>query len=202
MVSKHSKARHRYRSGVPSSRTTRASSDHRYHKPRTVDELVSRNVSTIKELEAATEKSKTPGNRVADLITRFCGSMRFVWVHVVWFGAWIAANSLLLEKPFDPFPFNFLTLIVSLEAIFLSTFILISENRQAKIDERRSHLDLQINLLAEQESTKMLHLLKIIAEKVGVDPDDDPTIAILEKATRPGVIARQIDKVEEEKEKN
>lgn len=198
---KFSRARSTKRASAPSSRT-HGKSDAKYHKPGTVEELISQNVTSIKELEAVTEKSKTPTNRVADYVTRFCGSMVFVWVHVAWFGVWIAANTILQRKPFDPFPFNFLTLIVSLEAIFLSTFILISENRQSKIDERRSHLDLQINLLAEQETTKMLHLLKNIAEKLGVNPHDDPTVSVLEKATRPDTIAKQIDKVDEAKKKS
>ena len=107
---------------------------------------------------------------------------------------WIGGSIVSGAKAFDPFPFNLLTLSVSLEAIFLSTFILISENRQSRIDERRSHLDLQINLLAEQESTKTLQLLKEIAEKLGIDPDKDPNIAILEQATRPEKLLAQIDK--------
>lgn len=201
MIVKFSKARSIKKTGAPSLRT-RGKSGSDYHKPGTAEELISQNVTSIKDLEAVTEKSKTPANRVADYVTRFCGSMLFVWVHVAWFGIWIVANTALQKKPFDPFPFNFLTLVVSLEAIFLSTFILISENRQARIDERRSHLDLQINLLAEQENTKMLHLLKNIAEKLGVDPNDDPTISVLEKATRPDTIAKQIDKVDEEEEKS
>lgn len=200
MAAKPSKSRSTKKSDASFSRSTTKGNDH-YHKPKTVDDLVSQNVATIKDLEGATEKSKTPINKVADLITQFCGSMLFVWVHVAWFGVWICVNTLSAKKTFDPFPFNFLTLMVSLEAIFLSTFILISENRQAKIDERRSHLDLQINLLAEQENTKMLHLLKAIAEKLGVDPNDDPTVAVLEKATRPDAIAKQIDKVDRKKEK-
>jgi uncharacterized membrane protein len=70
--------------------------------------------------------------------------MAFVWVHVLLFSVWIIANTVMPIKSLDPYPFSFLTLVVSLEAIFLSTFILISENRQARIDERRNHLDLQI----------------------------------------------------------
>jgi uncharacterized membrane protein len=101
-------------------------------------------------------------------------------------------------KPFDPYPFNFLTLVVSLEAIFLSTFILISGNRQARLDERRSHLDLQINLLSEQENTKMLKLLQQIADKVGIECDGDPDISVLEQATRPEELAAQIEATVEE----
>ncbi len=119
--------------------------------------------------------------------------MLFLWVHVAWFAIWIFTNSMLRGRAIDPFPFSLLTLTVSLEAIFLSTFILISENRQALVDERRSHLDLQINLLAEQENTKMLKLLKEIAQKVGVESHDDPEIAVLEQATLPHKLLEQID---------
>lgn len=164
-----------------------------YHTPSSAEELTAQNVKAIADLEKAAQKNLTATDRVAAAITRFCGSMTFVWVHVAWFTLWICGNTLLPVQPIDPFPFSFLTLVVSLEAIFLSTFIMIAENRQERLDERRSHLDLQINLLAEQESTKMLKLLEKIARKVGIDPSDDPDIAILEQATRPKELARQID---------
>ena len=87
-------------------------------------------------------------------------------------------------KHIDPFPFQFLTLVVSLEAIFLTTFIMISQNRQGRIAERRNHLDLQINLLAEQENSKMLAMLDAIMEHLGIK-DTDPDVRILEEATQP-----------------
>ena len=164
-----------------------------YHRPASVEELTEQNVKTILELEQAGDARRSGADRVADLITRFCGSMSFVWVHVLGFALWICGNVYFASKAFDPFPFNLLTLSVSLEAIFLSTFILISENRQSRIDERRSRLDLQINLLAEQENTKMLQLLKEIAEKLGVNADKDPNVAVLEQATRPDKLLEQID---------
>jgi uncharacterized membrane protein len=163
-----------------------------YHHPKTAEQLTAKNVRTIAELERAAQKERSMADHVADLITRFCGTTWFVWVHVIWFGVWISANSGLFSKPFDPFPFNFLTLVVSLEAIFLSTFILISENRQSRVDQRRSNLDLQINLLTEQENTKMLQLLKEICHKLEIDPDKDPSVALLEQATRPDKLLDQI----------
>ena len=169
------------------------SPDAAYHHPKTVDQLTKQNVKSIAELDRAAQEELTPADRVADRITRFCGSMTFFWVHVIWFAVWIIGNAAFPIKPLDPYPFSFLTLVVSLEAIFLSTFIMISENRQGRIDERRSHLDLQINLLAEQENTKMLQLLKGIAEKLGVDPTKDPDVAVLEQATRPEKLVEQID---------
>ena len=114
-------------------------------------------------------------------------------MHVIWFGAWVFVNTLPGIKPFDPFPFTFLTLMVSLEAIFLSTFILISQNHETRLSERRNHLDLQINLLTEQENTKMLRMLERIAEKVGANTDDDPSLQVLDQATNPEKLVEQIE---------
>src|SRR6185295_17886521 len=119
---------------------------------RSVEELTEQNVDKVSQLEESAREHRTPTDRFAEAIANFCGSMTFVWVHVVWFGFWIVINSVPGVHHIDPFPFTFLTLVVSLEAIFLSTFILISQNHDAKISERRNHLDLQINLLSEQEN--------------------------------------------------
>src|SRR5438876_10790769 len=107
-----------------------------------VEELTRRNVETVSKLEEAAREQRTPADRLAEVIADFCGSMTFVWVHVIWFGGWIVFNLLPGTKHVDPFPFTFLTLVVSLEAIFLSTFILISQNHDSRISEKRNHLDL------------------------------------------------------------
>src|SRR6185503_18906792 len=91
-----------------------------------VDQLTQRNIEAIRELEDAAKEERTTSDRVAEAIANFCGSMTFVWVHVVFFGVWILSNVMPGVPHIDPFPFTFLTLVVSLEAIFLSTFILIS----------------------------------------------------------------------------
>ena len=159
-----------------------------------VEELTRRNVETIVRLEEATQNGCSTFDRIADAITKFCGSMWFVAFHVVWYGIWIIGNTALPpERRWDPFPFALLTLVVSLEAIFLSTFILISQKREALLGERRAELDLQVNLLSEQENTKMLELLKKIGEKVGVDLANDPDVEALEEATRPQKLLQQID---------
>src|SRR5258705_10222801 len=91
--------------------------------------VIAENIDSIVKMRLADERKKGPQAHVADWLTRFSGSMVFVYVHAVWFGIWIALNvGRLTSKPFDPFPFSLLTLIVSLEAIFLSTFVLISQN--------------------------------------------------------------------------
>jgi uncharacterized membrane protein len=157
-----------------------------------VDQLTRRNVECIRQLEEAAKGERTSTDRVAEAIANFCGSMTFVWVHMIWFGGWIVVNVLPGLPHIDPFPFTFLTLVVSLEAIFLSTFILISQNHDAKISERRNNLDLQINLLSEQENTEMLKILRSIAEKVGADFEPAPEVEALTEETKPQELVNQI----------
>ena len=172
------------------------SSEARYesetHSTNSVDQLTERNVTVIRELEEAAKEERTRTDRFAEAIANFCGSMTFVWVHVVWFGIWILINVIPRLPHIDPFPFTFLTLVVSLEAIFLSTFILISQNHDSKISERRNHLDLQINLLSEQENTQMLVMLRAIAEKVGADLGRDDQVEALSEETKPQRLVKQI----------
>ena len=163
-----------------------------------VEQLTQRNIEIVRKLEQAANEQRTTSDRVARAIARFCGSMTFVWVHVVGFAGWIALNLVPGVQHIDPFPFTFLTFIVSLEAIFLSTFILISQNQDTRITERRNHLDLQINLLSEQENTKMLMLLQAIAEKLGteIEPDDDVTV--LAQETELEKVVAQIEQHEDD----
>lgn len=163
---------------------------------RSADELTERNVELIRQLEDAAKQERTKSDLVAEVIAKFCGSMNFVWVHVAWFGAWILLNVIPGIRHIDPFPFTFLTLVVSLEAIFLSTFILISQNHDARINDRRNHLDLQINLLSEQENTRMLTLLRAIAEKLECEIPNDPELAILSEETQLEKVAAQIEERE------
>jgi uncharacterized membrane protein len=164
-----------------------------YRKSETGEDVTRQNVLAMRQLEEAAMARRTGADRVAAAIARFCGQMAFVWIHVVLFAVWIAYNTLPWFKPFDPYPFTFLTLVVSLEAIFLSTFILISQNYDMRVSERRNQLDLQINLLAEQENTKTLQILERIAKKVGAHLSDDPQVRALEEATRPDALVEQIE---------
>ncbi len=137
------------------------------------------NILKVVNIEKTQKENRSFGEKMSEAIALFCGSMVFVYVHVIWFGGWVIFNSVLPYYQFDPFPYTFLTLVVSLEAIFLSTFILISQNHETQITERRNHLDLQINMLAEQENTKILELLEAIAKKVGVPGKDEAMRALL-----------------------
>jgi uncharacterized membrane protein len=164
-----------------------------YRSAETEADVTRENVRAMRELEQAAMARRTGADRVAAAIARFCGSMTFVWIHVALFAAWIGYNVLPWSHHFDPYPFTFLTLVVSLEAIFLATFILISQNYDMRVSERRNQLDLQINLLAEQENTKALQILERIAKKVGAHLTDDPQVRALEEATRPDALVQQIE---------
>jgi len=162
-------------------------------------DLTKRNVEIVAQLEKAADAERSLTDRMADAISRFVGSMRFVYIHVVWFAAWIALSTL----PFipeawqiDPFPFTFLTFVVSLEAIFLSTFILIAQNHEERVARRRNHLDLQINMLSEQENSQMLKMLDAIQRHLQIG--SDPEAAALQEATRPEAMVAQIKKVIED----
>jgi len=159
--------------------------------------VVDRNIATIARLRDEAEAAKSKQEHAADAITRFSGSMTFVYIHAAWFTLWIAVNlGLVGLPPFDPYPFGLLTLIVSLEAIFLSTFVLLSQNRQAVLADHRADLDLQINLLAEYEITRILVFVDRIADKLGIDACKDPELAELEKDVEPGQLLHEIDEQE------
>ena len=113
-------------------------------------------------------------DKIADKITQFVGSMKFVYVHSFWFALWVIINLGIfgIGFIFDTYPFGLLTLIVSLEAIFLSSFIMISQNRQAKASEIRSQLDYETDVKAEKEIEIIMETLRRIAKKTGVEIDD------------------------------
>lgn len=113
-------------------------------------------------------------DKTADKITRFAGNIKFVYIHATWFGVWILINLGLLgaSLKFDEYPFGLLTLIVSLEAIFLSTFVMISQNRQANVAEIRSEMDYKTDVKAEKEIDVIMKTLQRLAEKQGVKIED------------------------------
>jgi uncharacterized membrane protein len=132
--------------------------------------VLEENVETIKLWERATLQARSRTEQIGDWIAGTAASGPVLLLHVVWFGVWVSANVGLLPgvTPFDPFPFPFLTMTVSLEAIFLTLFVLASQNRLARQSDKRSQLDLQVNLLAEREMTAVLQLLRDIARHLEV----------------------------------
>jgi uncharacterized membrane protein len=126
------------------------------------------NIHAVIALERETQRERSPLERLTDRVSAAASSTTFIVLHVIWFVLWLSVN-VVSRFRFDPFPFSLLTLVVSLEAILLTGFVLISQDHMAKLADRRAHLDLQVNLLAEQELTAILKVVCRIAEKTGVE---------------------------------
>lgn len=188
----------RARSSVPpGSRPTEPPfpADHAHLGANSVEQLTEQNVKLIADAERVAQLSITSAERFAARVAAFCGGTAFIAVHVVWFSAWVLLNTLPISKArFDAYPFSLLALLVTIEAVFLAVFILINQKQEARTTEQRSHLNLQINLLAEQENTKMLKMLQRIASKLGADVPSDHDLAVLQSATQPEQVLRQIEK--------
>lgn len=123
--------------------------------------------------------------------------MVFVYVHIGWFGVWILLNTGRFGvRPFDPFPYGLLTMVVSLEAIFLSTLVLITQNRLSAEAEHRSDLDLHIGLLAERELTRVLQMLDVIQDKLGIQDHANSDLADLEMETKPEDVLAEITRLQ------
>jgi uncharacterized membrane protein len=173
---------------------------HRHHPPRhayrnnaAIAGVLGKNIRTMLELRRSDERHRSYQDRAADSLTAFSGRMLFVYLHAIWFGAWILLNlGWLGIPPFDPFPFGLLTLIVSLEAIFLSTFVLISQNRAGLIADKRADLDLQIDLLSEHEITQILILVASIADHLGIETGNKQELEELEKDVPPEELLGEI----------
>jgi uncharacterized membrane protein len=163
----------------------------RKKRPNTITE---QNVQTIAEMERALDLHRTFGERVADGFAAVVGSWTFIIVQSVLLAAWVIVNLIAWQNRWDPYPFILLNLVLSFQAAYASPIIMMSQNRQSRIADRRNQLDLQINLLAEQESTETLRLLRKLCENAGIDPGADPHFDALLRATRPDELARQIDR--------
>jgi uncharacterized membrane protein len=144
---------------------------------------ITRRRRMLRSFEAKALANRKFGDRVADALTTSFGGMNFLIINCYWFAIWIVLNTNIIPgiKPFDPFPFGLLTMIVSLEAIVLSIVVLVSQNRAAHIDTLRSELQLQVNLIAEEEITKSLELLADIRKKVGIHKEDPELERMLER---------------------
>ena len=150
--------------------------DHSDETPRaarpagTPEPALEENVDLIKTWERRSLRARSGPARLSDWIVNTAGSPIVLGLHVLWFATWVVVNRELVPglTPFDPFPFPLLTMTVSLEAIFLALFVLASQNRLARQSDMRSHLNLQIDLLAEREMTAVLQLLRDIARHLNV----------------------------------
>jgi uncharacterized membrane protein len=150
-------------------------------KPAGLAPILEHNIQTLIARRQREDEERTTEDKIAAAITRFSGSMRFVYIHVLLVGGWILWNS-----PFSPLPkfdpsLVILAMAASVEAIFLSTFILITQNRITALADKRADLDLQISLLAEHEITRLVQLVSAIAEKMGIEESKDPNLQELKQ---------------------
>jgi uncharacterized membrane protein len=140
--------------------------------------------NTIEDILKLESFDRTAAEQIADGVAAFTGSIFFIWLHIIWFASWLILNIPWWGfAPFDPFPFTFLTMVVSLEAIFLSAFILMAENRQGRLADRRARVDLQVNMIAEREITKLLEMVADIHSHLGIQKPRDAELDKMQSPT-------------------
>jgi uncharacterized membrane protein len=163
-------------------------------RPEDLSRALRRNIQALEDRRRQEAEAAPTEARVAAAITRFTGSMRFVYVHLALYGAWIVLNLGVVPgvPSFDP-SFVVLAMVASVEAIFLSTFVLISQNRMAAAADKRADLDLHISLLTEHELTKLVELVTALAEKAGVRANADPEIKEIKKDVAPEAVLDEIE---------
>jgi uncharacterized membrane protein len=159
--------------------------------------VLERNIRALQRRREREEAEAGAEERVAEAITRFTGSMRFVYLHLALFGSWIAANLGWVPgvPAWDP-SFVVLAMIASVEAIFLSTFVLISQNRMSAAADKRADLDLQVSLLAEHEVTRLVTLVSGIADRLGVRTEADPELGEIERDVAPEAVLDELEAAE------
>ncbi|HEX5238668.1 MAG TPA: DUF1003 domain-containing protein [Sphingomicrobium sp.] len=167
--------------------------------PHSLNSSLKRNIEALRRRRVEEEARAGFEQRLASAITRFTGSMNFVFVHVAVYGFWIVANLgwISTVRPWDP-TFVILAMVASVEAIFLSTFILITQNRMAAAADRRAELDLQVSLLAEAEITKVVELVSMIAERMDLPTSQQQEIEEMKKRVAPEAVLDAIEETEAE----
>ena len=162
--------------------------------------VMDRNITALIEQRKQEDRRRSTQDRVADLITRFSGSMLFVYIHLAIYATWIFTNlgwvpGLARLKDFDK-GFTVLAMEASVEAIFLSTFVLISQNRMQALSDKRADLDLQVSLLSEHEVTELIRIVREMATKMGVAEATNPEIDELERDVKPETVMSRIEAAE------
>lgn len=171
---------------------------------RRTSRILDRNVRALVEHRAEEVRGKTAAERIADVVARFAGSMASLYLHLLVLGFWVILNvGWLPIRSFDP-SFSLLGTCASVEAIFLATFVLITQNRMADLAETRAHLGLQVGLLSEHETTRILRLVAAMSEQMGIKEAQDPELDELSRDVAPEDVLKQIevhtDAVEREKQ--
>lgn len=135
-----------------------------------IPSYIHENIDAIIEAEQAVHRSRSLSEVVFELVGGFIGTLRFIVVQVLGVVLWVAINAGLAPplRPFDSFPFPILSLILTSEAVLVAAFVLMKQNRMSKIADRRAHLDLQINLMTERETTKIIGMLLEIGKRLDI----------------------------------
>ncbi len=150
----------------------------------------------IKSIKAKYRAKRSFSEKIADWMTSSFGTINFLFVNALFFAAWLIINVGLIPSvtPFDPYPFGLLTTFVSLEAIMLAIFVLISQNRAAKIDDLREEIDLQVDMITEAELTKLMKLHSLILQKQGIDLSEDKELEEMLKPLNENKIEKSLEK--------
>lgn len=156
--------------------------------------VVDRNIKALLDRRNRENRERRASEKIADRITAFTGSMAFVYLHLAFFGLWIAVNLgwLPFIPKFDP-TFVVLAMVASVEAIFLSTFVLITQNRMASEAEKRAELDLQVSLLTEHEITRLIQIVSALGKQLGIEEVNDPELDELKADVHPERVLDKID---------
>jgi uncharacterized membrane protein len=163
-----------------------------------LEHVIARNIHALVGARERFDQRQTPHQRAARAATRFIGSVPFVGLQALLVGGWLVLNAGIVPglPPWDH-SFSLLGLVLSIEAIFLATSVLIAQNRMAEVAERRADLDLQINLLAEHEVTKLIGVVDAIAERLGVDAPERAQLDMLKQEVVPEAVLDVIDRAED-----
>ncbi len=160
------------------------------------DKAIDARRMVIKSFKAKADSKRTGPEKFADLLTIRFGSVLFLSLNATWFFVWIVLNTNIIPglKAFDPFPFGLLTMIVSLEAIFLAIIVLISQNREAKVGELREEIELQLNTMSEGEVTKLIKMTSLLLKKQGINIENDPELKEMLKPFDSDAVEKQLEK--------
>lgn len=150
----------------------------------------------FRSMKAKADSKRTNMERMADFMTSHFGTNTFLLFNVFLFIGWVLVNTgqISFVRSFDPFPFSLLTTILSIEAIILAIFVLISQNRTAKVDDLREETHLQLNLISEREITKIIKLLALLLEKQGIDLSEDPELKKMVHPVSEEEIVKRLEK--------
>jgi len=162
----------------------------------TLSDITRKNVEMVARIESATNLKRSWGERLADKFAAFIGSWTFIISQITILASWMVLNVVGWMRHWDPYPFILLNLTLSFQAAFAGPVFMMSQNRQARLNEQRNHLDLQINLLAEQENTEMLILLRKICDKLGLKIEDGSPVESLTGATDTHALIQQIQETQ------